>query len=1099
MNAYLLSHRDDLQWVRDTYGADVPVVAHEDYISLLVDEVVPCFFGHGENTYVIDDAINFLSFNWHRDEEGRDLCIDEGLSIAEVFSTGLWINIAGICREYFALKYWCDRYDCVYISRNESPKFLEVAKKFGNRVQVYDPLHRQIPPLISLANRDIKVQPVDWRSNLLRKLQAPFLKFFRNRTLTLSDWTLSYFAARRPGWICENSRLPWKGAYSRILPQKCLLDAEQLVPQHFDARFVVDSLIDVLRRINVRWDNDLVELISETMVDRYRLYRAYFVSSVAMYQDLLDSYRPSELVITSELYEPYLIAAQLARHKGIKISWLVDGYPVVPYSKHIGKTHFGPAMFDRIYTVGCQHQKTLLKNKPDIQELVTVFPPILDMHYLHEKVEKRYDAIIMTWIANDLNVDGRNGCRPNTLMDALRVAMEVGLKRLAIKIKHHSEKEWLLSVLEKAGYLDKVTILEGRFSDHVSYAHRVIGGISSAVGETAYHGIPYYVYEPVANGYSEEQIASAIILTEGGVARTPVDLYGLLMRMEGSVVSDWSLLFGTECQHTEWSWEQTRELYTSWVATWADHSGIKDVLKWRGFSLWWASNLVAKDSIVDPISYSELHNRLRAVLINRFKPYSDFYIYFGLFKSLVKELAKWLLLRLLTDSVKQKNDCVWFHVHEYNLISTREGFCDRMYEHAPLDDQKNGFNSAYIIRLNFKMQDFFRPWQWREKVIGFAGKLQREVYILDKHLSLHDIFDVHVSLVKNYFKFKKFIKPLCARKLYIGHAEFTDIFLLEMQKSFLTVIPWSLSYAAMFENWLQSSGGDKTLVTYGETLAPMRPVYFFTHKHSLGHRWISIQHAPIYKNKMGFYHRFSEFNHIDSDDKRCISPMPDYYFVHGSQFADILSEFYPVDRIRIIGCLKYDSLYRFYGQNRTISHQYSADRILLLAPSVGDEEIILKMFSGLRALPGWRVMLSKHPAVSQDWINKLIHDNEISIMMEFDPSKSTIQMMESASLVICSYSGIALESYFVGVPSLRVLNPEQPPVVEDEPGVKYVRTQLELLQAISTVDSNQASAGLPLEISNTLNRYFYQFDGLVSQRFWTEFSHLPDISCRQIT
>lgn len=1099
MNAYLLSHRDDLQWVRDTYGADVPVVAHEDYISLLVDEVVPCFFGHGENADAVDDAINFLSFNWHRDEEGRDLCIDEGLSIAEVFSTGLWINIAGICREYFALKYWCNRYDCVYISRNESPKFLEMAKKFGNRVQVYDPLHRQISPLISLNNRVLNIPRIDWRAHFLRFIQTPFLRLFYGKALALNDWSLSLFAARQAGWICENSRLPWKGAYSRTLPLKCFLDAERRVPQGFQVMFAADSLIDALCRINVHWDHDLVELISDTMVDRYRLYRAYFVSSVAMYHDLLDSYQPSELVITSELYEPYLIAAQLARHKGIKISWLVDGYPVVPYSKHIGKTHFGPAMFDRIYTVGCQHQKTLLKNKPDIQELVSVFPPILDMHNLHEKVEKRYDAIIMTWIANDLNVDGRNGFRPNTLMEALRVSMEVGLKRLAIKIKHRSEKEWLLPVLKKAGYIDKVTILEGRFSDHVTYAHRVIGGISSAVGETAYHGIPYYVYEPVANGYSAEQIASAVILTKGGVARTPVELGELLVRPEGSVVDDRTLLFGTECQHAEWTWEQTRELYTSWASSWADSSGIKDVLQWRGFSLWWASNLIGKDTMVDYFWYQELHNRLCGLSCERFKPYTDVSVYLGMFKNLIKDLGVWLLLRLLPNDVKQGNRQVWFHSLEYNLINTREGFCDRMYEHAPLDDRKHGFNSAYIVRLNIKRQDLLRFWLWRRKVSSLADKLRRDVEILDKHMYLRDIFEIHVSLIMNYFKFKKFIKPLFCQGVRVSHAEFTDIFLFEMQKSFLTILPWSLSYATMFERWLSNTSGDKTLITYGDTLAVMRPVYFLSHKHSPGHRWVSIQHSTMYKNKMALYHRFSEFNHISPDDKRIISPMPDYYFAHGSQYADILSEFYPAERIRIIGCLKYDSLHRFYGHGFNAPNQHDGDRILLLAPSVGDEEVILKLFSGLSKLHGWRVFLSKHPAVSQQSVDELIRRNEIDLAIEFNPSKSTVQMMESASLVICSYSGIALESYFVGVPSLRVLNPAQPPVVEDELGVKYVRTQQELLQAISTVDSNQASAGLPLEISNTLNRYFYQFDGLVSQRFWTEFSHLPDISCRQIT
>jgi hypothetical protein len=1095
LKLFLLHHRDDLGWVRQNHGANVHVVAHEDYLPLLLGEAMPCFFDYSRNAESVDDAIDFLSFNWHRDEEGRDICAIDKVSMADAFSAGLWITVAGMCREYFALKYWCERYDCVYVSCNEPPKFLEAAKKFGHRVQIYDPVHRRPSPLYSFTERVLDVQSIAQRGNFLRKLQTPFLKWLRNKTLTLGEWTTVNFAARRPGWIGVDSRWPWKGAYLRKVPCKCTLDAERLVPQNFHAMFAPPQLIGVLRRIEVRWDDELIELLSWVMTERYRLYRAYFVSVLALYQDMLDSYRPTELVVASEFYEPYLIAAQLARARGVKVSWLVDGYPVVAIPKRIGKVVCGVSMFDRVYAAGCQHQCRLLKDRLETQEIVTISPPILDMHNVHDKVEKRFDAIIMTWIPNDLTLDGRNGSRPNILLDAIRAALDSGLEKLAIKIKHHTEKEWLVPVLERAGYIDKVTLLEGRFADHVAYAHRVIGGISSAVGETAYHGIPYYIYEPLANGYSAELIASAAVIAMGGVARTPAELYELLKRSEGSVVDDKVLLFGTECPHPDWTWEQTRELYTSWAAQWADNSGIKNALQWRGFPLWWASNLIAKDTAVDYLWYQELHNRLCGLPNEDFKPRADVGVYFGILKNLVKDLGKWLLLRFLPESERQGEGQIWFHSLEYNLINAREGFCDRMYEQAPLDDQKHGFVSAFIIRLNFKVQDFLRPWLWRKKINAYSARLQREVEVLDRYMYFRDIIELHVSLAKNYFKFKRIIKPLRTQGVRIGHAEFVDILLLEMQKSFLTILPWSLSYAAMFDRWLKNSGGDRTLVFYGETLAVMRPVYFSTRQQSHGHRWISIQHATIYKNKMGFYHRFSEFNYMSCDDnKRCISPMPDFYFVHGAQFADILSEFYPAEKIRIIGCLKYDSLYRLYGQSRVPARRCNADRMLLLAPSVGDEEIILKMFSGLRALPGWRVMLSKHPAVSQERINELIHRNNISLPIEFDPSKSTVQLMEQASLVICSYSGIALESFFVGVPSVRVLNPAQPPVVEDEPGVKYVSSQLELLQLISVFDNNSHSLGLTPEILNTLNRYFYQFDGLASYRFWTELSKLPKLS-----
>ena len=404
--------------------------------------------------------------------------------------------------------------------------------------------------------------------------------------------------------------------------------------------------------------------------------------------------------------------------------------------------------------------------------------------------------------------------------------------------------------------------------------------------------------------------------------------------------TDRGLSYDRECPQVEWSWEQTRELYTDWAAYWGDRSGIKQVLQWRGFPLWWASNLIHKDTLRDYGWYKELHDRPRGVSSNRVEPRSAAVVYFGLCTNMAKEIGKWLLLRLLPPGVHGSGANVWFHGLEYNLLSTTEGFCDRMYEQAYRDDQKFGYVSAFIIRLNFRRADFFPPWSWRSRITGLAGRLQRDVEILDRYSRLRDIVGIHCSLIRGYARFRKFIRPLCTQGIRIGHAEFGDVLVLEMQKSFVSYIPFALTYAAMFEHWLQEDEGEKTLVTYGETLAWMRPVYHATKKVSTNHRWISIQHATVYRNKLGFYHRASEFKKTTPEEKRSISPRPDFYFVHGPQFAEILAEFYPRERIRIIGCLKYDRLHRVYGGGRKMLLSPETERMLLLAPSAGDEEAI---------------------------------------------------------------------------------------------------------------------------------------------------------------
>lgn len=1093
--AFLLHHRADFDWVQRVHGVDAQVIAHEDYLPALLGEAMSCYFEYESKLSDVDAAINFLSHNWHRDDLGNDLYVDGGLSIAEVFSTGLWITIAGICREYFALKHWADKYDCLYVSCNEPPGFLNVAKKFGARVQIYDPGHGEPSPLQSFTERVLThVLRTDWRASFLRQLQRPFKGLLRNRVLALTNWTLVNVADRRSGWLLENSRRPWRGVYFHSPSYKYLVAAQRRVPRDFAPALLPEKLGEVLGRIDTRWEDSLLELLSETMSERYHRHRVAYVKLVALYTEMLDFYRPAELVIPSETYDPSLAAAHLARERGVSISWLVDGYPIVDIHKRIGRASLGPTMFDRVYAMACQHAFRLRETSALPQELVTTFPPLLNRHVLPSEEKKRFDAIVMTWIPNDLGITGRNGTRPVILLDALRVATEAGLKTLAIKIKDPSEKAWLLPILQKAGYLDRVAILEGPFASHVTQARCVIGGISSAVGEAAYHSIPYYIYEPITNGYTSEQIASANVIVASGVARTPAALGELLRRPGGSVKNDRSLLFGTECRDDNWSWDKTRELYTDWAALWADRSGIKEVLQWRGFPLWWASNLVAKDTAVDFGWYQELHNRLRGFPAKRFKPRADVTIYFGILVNLVRDLGKWALLRLLPRAVSVQGGRVWFHSLEYNLLDHGRGLYDRMYDQVHIEDEKHGFASAFIIRLTLKKTDFLHPFLWRRKVADFANRLRRDVEILDRHLRVLDIIQINLSLIRSYYRFRKFIRPFGHRGIRIGHAEFADILLYEFQKSFLVAFPWSLSYAAMFERWLQGGPCGRTLVTYGETLAPIRSVYFASRRNSSGHRWITIQHATNYRNKLQFYHRFSEFNKIEAGDKRAISPMPDYYFCHGAQSANILAEFYPPERIRIIGCLKYDSLFRQYGAaKRTRPQTVSEQRTLLLAPSVGDEEVILRMFAGVKGLAGWRVVFSKHPAVSQDHIAEIIRRNQIALDIEFHPEKTTIQLVEDASLVVCSYSSIALESCFIGVPSVRVLNPEQPPMVEDEPGVRYVTNQHDLLRIIHELADGEAKDGISAELSNTLDRYFLHFDGLASWRFWTQLSQLPDL------
>lgn len=831
MKAFLLHHPDDLSWVRRTHGPNVRAIAHEDYLPTLLGEELPVFFEHDAYDAKIDKAINFLSHNWYRDSVGIDLLANGHFSIAEAFSQGLWISVAGICREYFSLKHWASQFDQLFVSCNEPLRFLSAASKFGDRVQVYDPEHRHSSPLQSFSERTlIHALLIDWRTILLRHLQRPVSYFLRGRTVALTNWAQRSSEALRSGWLVENANRPWKGVYFDRPDKRYVAAAESRVPVDFTVAKNLDWLAEVLRRIDVIWDRPLIELFSETITERYRVQRKEHVKLVASYTAMLDFYRPNELVVQSEFWDPSVIAVHLAKERGIPVSCLADGYPVGDQIQwEGGKAPASQPFFDRIYAMGSQHLHRLRKVGAGCQELVAIFPPILNQLVIQPESARDFDVIIMTWMPNDLGVTGRNGVRPVILLDALRVAEASGFKSIAIKIKHPSERAWLVPVLQKSGYLDRVTIIEGAFWRHVTRAHCVIGGVSTAIGESAYRNIPYYIYEPIANGFTSDQLDAAAIV-EGGVARTPEELTALLKRPGGSAKGDPALLFGTSCSPDSWSWEQTRELYTDWAARWADQSGVKEALQWQGFPLWWASTLITKDTFVDYGWFQELHDRLRGQSSKHIRPRSGLAVVVAMFVNCIKDICRWMLARLLPKPAPVEGSRVWFHGLECNLCEANGEMFDRMYDQVPLEDKTYGLVSSFILRVSFKRTDLLHPFRWRRKMREIVRKTPREVVFLDRYWGLWDVVKIHMALAENYLRFQRFMRPLLRRRVYIGHAEFTDILFWEIQNSFLDSIPWSLSTAALFEQWFKACPGDKTLITYGETLNLTTGSHFILHR-----------------------------------------------------------------------------------------------------------------------------------------------------------------------------------------------------------------------------------------------------------------------------
>ena len=173
------------------------------------------------------------------------------------------------------------------------------------------------------------------------------------------------------------------------------------------------------------------------------------------------------------------------------------------------------------------------------ERIFLVEPPFAK---LLKKNNTKYDFIIMSWFANCLNIHGDHLSPVSTMRSALKIAVDSGAQSIGIKIKSPLEKKYILPLLIDIPIT--VEILEGRFFKHVLKAKAIIGGISTAVAESAIAGVPYFIFEPHENGYSDELIDKSLVIQLKKIARTPHELRSLIAAGESSWSAPISELMG---------------------------------------------------------------------------------------------------------------------------------------------------------------------------------------------------------------------------------------------------------------------------------------------------------------------------------------------------------------------------------------------------------------------------------------------------------------------------------------------------------------------------------------------------------------------------
>jgi hypothetical protein len=593
-------------------------------------------------------------------------------------------------------------------------------------------------------------------------------------------------------------------------------------------------------------------------------------------------------------------------------------------------------------------------------------------------------------------------------------------------------------------------------------------------------------------------------------------------------------------------WSELREDYIDWVSDvrlkkFGMRKSLVELLEWKKMSTWWLNPITTKDIDIDNrwlhqlmviylfksfpgrLDFKTDDNLLVKAIYKNFQNVSDIvcqeplqdnikkhikFKYKKLYKSILilfsffQTLKKWIILFRFRNTQKERFKSllpsVWFRtIFPASWIQSSNGnWYDRHYTNAPLDDIDNGQVARYIVYLTQYENNVGFLKLWRE-VNNIESKTKREVAFPEAHLTLQDIFGSYITTFHEWRFFNKLRCKKSFRDLFkIKDLDLSDILLGEWETIYFGEMQLYKLNGLAVSNFLGEMDHPHTIATYGEFFSQVRAEYHLSSIISPNSKFVAIQHAMNVKSKMFTYYRKNEISQINSSNHIKFLPITSNFLVQGKQYSEILSEFYPSDNVKLIGCLKYDS-YSNISNNGTNIDKNINKRMILIAPSVNDYQSIVDIFSSWKEKISWEVVLSPHPATDVRAIKSYQRKKHPNLKIIYNTTSRTSDLMANASLIVTGQSTMAIEANFYSIRAIRFINLGSFPMFDYEEVVPVFYNGESFIEWFDRQDWEGRTGGIKKSQRDIISRYFYKIDGEAANRMWAFLNEL-DLPHNQI-
>jgi hypothetical protein len=476
------------------------------------------FLDYPEITVDAHDLVGKVVSGWYRDEKECDIFGTNEVSIGSLLNYKLAIEFSSTLRYYFAFKEYITKYDKILVSNNIPSSLKFATQCFSDNVEFFQSENQFDEHTTPSPDRGKTRHPPVHKffSSIFRLIQRPFLWRLKNKVLIINDWTFE--KVENPDCLNINKFNPFRSFCLRS-GRKYATHADKMFPQSLDTNIVFCNINRVLLEFDLDLDvkNDLTNLFIKLLQKEYSESRVKLINTFCTYIEMFDYYSPAMVVTPGYAHTFYQTIYGISRSKKVPTIFIFDGYPFWLDKYLFPKNCCNKRQrIDYFASFGSYDEKMYRSIFYDDNiKTIKMMPPVISTHKVKFNIKEDQFVVVLFPYGVLHSPYCRWDKKYKYVIDVVNILNDLDCKKIKIKMKtgndtyQDKENQLMRKLLDKNNI--SVEIIFGDFSDYLDNAQYVVGSIGTAIVESIYRNIPYYVYEPYSLGSTDEMLVNSFL------------------------------------------------------------------------------------------------------------------------------------------------------------------------------------------------------------------------------------------------------------------------------------------------------------------------------------------------------------------------------------------------------------------------------------------------------------------------------------------------------------------------------------------------------------------------------------------------------------